>query len=63
MYKCPFCNGNDCVETKIVPRGCKKYIGNDKEIQIMNDKYLHEIKCNTCKMTFSIDKDLYTYRD
>lgn len=58
MYECPFCNSNNCTEVKMIPRSCKEYM-DDKDIQVMKDKYLFEMKCKSCNNTFTIDKDLY----
>lgn len=60
---CPFCNSTNCVEEKKIPRSCEENIRKDDMVQLMTDKFLYEIKCQDCNMTFAVDKDLYRNRE
>ena len=56
--KCPFCKSKNTTETGKIPRGNKKYIEDDKEIEIMKG-WLYEITCNDCKIKAFVDKEVY----
>ena len=56
--KCPFCQSKNTTETGKIPRGNKKYIEDDKDIEIMKG-WLYEITCNGCKMKAFVDKEVY----
>ena len=55
---CPFCKSKNTTETGKIPRGNKKYIEDDKDIEIMKG-WLYEITCNDCKMKAFVDKEVY----
>ena len=59
MYKCPFCNSTDCAEVRKIPRSNRGFIEDDKEVQLMPNKFLYEMNCCSCDRIFTIDKDLY----
>ena len=56
--KCPFCKSKNTTETGKIPRGNKKYIEDDKDIEIMKG-WLYCITCNDCKMSAFADKEVY----
>ena len=56
--KCPFCKSKNTTETGKIPRGNKKYIEDDKEVEIMKG-WLYEITCNDCKTKAFVDKEVY----
>ena len=56
--KCPFCKSKNITETGKIPRGNKKYIEDDKDIEIMKG-WLYEITCNDCNRSAFVDKEVY----